>query len=565
VKNKLRIVFFLCILTASYMGLGLRLFKVQITDHEKYSRIARSSYSVQIDRLTPVRGDIMDRKGEKLAVNRHTYSIGFNPCLGKMSGELRKALCDSLGIRGAALDSRLSGAGRFTWLYRHVSPDQVRHLKEFGNRGLVLVRENFRFYPKSPTASKLLGCVGVDNQGLSGIEYNFETQLKGSQRHRKMVRDAKGRIIHVSMDDDEKVQPADICLTIDSNIQYIAERELKWGYDKYRPRWAIIIVQNPSNGEILAMAELPNFNNSNGVPDYVKDLKNMAVSTIFEPGSTFKIVTAAAALEEGKVTGDEMIFCENGEYEVGGFPIRDFEPHGTISFEDCMVHSSNIAMSKIAARLGEKQIYRYARDFGFGNFTGIRLPGESRGILRKPDRWSGTSLSRVSLGQEIGVTAIQLVGAFSAVANGGVLYEPRLVRKVVYRNDTREYPPLAIRRVISHETAGKLTDMLKEVVRRGSGVQAQVPGYSVAGKTGTSQKYSPEVKGYAENRYIALFGGYVPAEAPRVTILVVFDEPDVPFYWGGHVAAPVFSKVASEVMSYLNIAPSEYSLVYADR
>ncbi len=550
-KAKIRIILLFFCLLILYIGLGFRLFHIQITCHKKFSRMAKNNYSVQINKISMRRGEICDRNGISLAINKHTYSIGFNFKYGKLTSEAKESISDSLGVDPAKL---CAGRG-FEWFVRHVKPEKIQPLFEYQKDGLVIVRENFRFYPQSPLASQVIGCVGTDNQGLSGIEYNFDKQLKDSIENHRLLRDAKGRIVYLSAQDGLKESGAGkVYLTIDLNLQYIVERELMNGFKKYKPCWALAIIQNPSNGEILAMAQYPSFDNNLGVPGNVEDLKNMSVSNIFEPGSTFKVVTAAAALEEQLVEKDEMIDCEGGEYVVGGFPIRDFKPHKFLNFEDCVVHSSNIAFAKIGARLERKLLFKYARDFGFGNFTGIRLPGETRGILRKPDRWSGTSLSRISFGQEIGVTAVQLAGAFSAIANGGVLYEPRIIKKIKVKGKTRVFEPLPIRRVVKADTAKELTRILKEVVKRGSGVKAKVEGYSVAGKTGTAQKYDPETQTY-KDKYVALFGGFIPADNPELTILVVIDEPDVEFYWGGYVAGPVFSSIARASLNYLNVPP----------
>ncbi|MFC2091484.1 peptidoglycan D,D-transpeptidase FtsI family protein [Elusimicrobiota bacterium] len=545
--------FFLILL---YVFLGLRLYYVQISCHEKFESMAKNYYKIQVKKLSPYRGGIFDRNGIPLAINEHTYSIGFNGKFSDLNSDIRKDIKNTLGSR--CIKSNMGREyGGFKWLARHVSPHTAEYLSKYNSKGLIFTQENSRFYPSSPLASSLIGCVGTDNQGLSGIEYNFDRQLRGAEKIQQFIRDARGQIIHVSSNDsDEKNGVSNIWLTIDINLQYILERELKNGQEKYMTGWGMAIVQDPDTGDILAMAEYPSFNNNSGVPKNVKDLRNRAVSYIFEPGSTFKIVTSAAALEENIIKKDDLIDCEGGEYEVGGFPIRDFEAYDSLTFEDCIVHSSNIGMSKIGERLQSRLLFKYARDFGFGNFTGIRLPGETRGILRKPDRWSGTSLTRISFGQEIGVTAVQLVGAFSTIANGGHLYEPRIVKQIEFNESKRQFEPLKIRRVISQRTAGALNNILKEVVKRGSGVQAKLKGYTVAGKTGTAQKYDPQTQTYKDKKYLALFGGYVPADNPALAIVVIFDEPNVETYWGGYVAAPVFAQIAAASLSYLNVPPS---------
>ncbi|MBN2407249.1 MAG: penicillin-binding protein 2 [Elusimicrobia bacterium] len=555
-RIKYRLIFTLGVLMLMYGGLGFRLFDIQINRHKKLKCIAESSYTIHVKKVSPTRGEIMDRNAVPLAINRHTYSIGFNPRQNKISDELLAGISAAAGIGRDRIKKQVDEAEGFIWLARQVDAARTSGLEKYQKDGLILVRENHRFYPNAPLASRVIGCVGTDNQGLSGIEYNFDEQLKGEEVEDRLIKDAKGRILHLYNSDNKDVTcECRISLTIDLNLQYIVERELIAGYKKYKPKSAMAVIQDPHTGEVLAMGVYPSYDNNSGVPQDIESLKNSIVSGIFEPGSTFKIVTAAAALQEGLVEIDEIIDCEGGEFEVGGFPIRDFSPHDSLTFRDCMVHSSNIGLAKVGDRVGSKMLYKYARDFGFGNFTGIRLPGETRGILRKPDRWSGTSLSRISFGQEIGVTAIQLVGAFSLVANGGILYEPRIIKYIEVNGRERDFEPMPIRRVISEETAAELRDILVEVVRRGSGDKGAVKGYKVAGKTGTAQKFNVETSNYEENKFVALFGGFVPADDPKLTIVVVFDEPDESLYWGGYVAAPVFSAIAKASLNYLNIIP----------
>ncbi len=553
-KFKFRLIIVCAALLLSYAGLGYRLFRIQVTGYSRFSSLARRSYYVLSEKTSPRRGNIYDRNGEVLAVNRHTYSVGYNSSRGNPCPQTVSAVASALNLNPIELRNRMN-SGRFVWLARHTEPSAAGELKQIEDMGLLLTKENHRLYPLSPVASHLIGCVGTDNQGLSGVEFNFDHQLRGIQGRRRLVRDARGRLIYSAQDiSDEAASVDDIYLTIDSRLQYIAERELKKGFERYSPEWAMALIQKPDTGEILAMAFYPGFDNNAPVLSS-EVLNNKAVSNIFEPGSTFKIVTAAAALEENMLRPHETIYCEEGEYEVGGFPIRDFEPHGDLTFTDIMVHSSNIGMAKLGEKLGRNLMYKYSRDFGFGNFTGIRLPGETRGILRKPDSWSGTSLSRISFGQEIGVTGVQLVGAFSAIANGGVLYEPRIISRILSGDSERVFEPLMIRRVVSRETAREVARMMKKSVERGSGFKAQIPGYGVSGKTGTAQKYNPRTFSYKRGKYVALFGGSVPADDPELTILVVFDEPDESLYWGGYVAAPVFREIAEAALSCLGIPP----------
>ncbi len=556
-NTKIRIWAMMCVTVLIFSVLGMRLFYIQIVQHQYFARRARGHYTFVEQNIIPPRGEVFDRKGEVMALNRHTYSVGVNPAHINSTEEILPILARTLGKTESKIRTRLTGAGGFRWLKRHAEPEHVRELHKYSTRGIVLVRENHRIYPNAPVASDVVGTVGTDNQGLSGIEHSLEGYLRGKPLKRKMIKDARGRTIYLDPGESDNCNGnSKIHLTIDSGLQYIAEREIKSGLSRYGAQRAMAIIQEPNTGRILAMATYPKHDHSQGMPEDTDMLKIMPVTNIFEPGSTFKIFTAAAALEEGVVEVNEQFNCEGGTYTVGGFPIRDFEAHDFLSFREVIMYSSNIGTAKAAERLGENLLYKYARDFGFGNFTGIKLPGEPRGILRKPDRWSGTSLSRISFGQEVGVTALQLASAISAVACGGVLYQPQIVKSINRGGRVREYEPLPIRRVISERTAAKVSSILQDAVKEGSGKNAALNGYAVAGKTGTAQKFDPQTFTYAQDRYIALFGGYIPADEPRLTILVVFEEPEGPFHWGGYVAAPVFASIARASLNYLNIPPA---------
>ncbi len=555
IKARLILVFF--IIFVMFFGLGIRLFYIQLIKHDAYASKARSTSTAGNPVNSPPRGNIYDRNGEKLAINRHTYSVGFSPYQGEGSTELKRALSNNLNISYARINQLFNSYQSFFWISRKAPPDNIKNLYKYCLDGLIIEKENSRLYPREPLATSVIGKVGMDNQGLSGIEFNFDQQLKEKRTNYQSLIDAHGRRI-VRERPNFSNRSSEVVLTIDSNLQYITHRELEKGFEKYDPNWAIGIIQDPHTGEILALATYPERNSIQISKIDNNKLKNKAVSNIFEPGSTFKIVTAAGALEEELVTPGEMIDCEGGEYKVGGFPIRDFEPYDELSFQESMWYSSNIGLAKIGDRLGANLLYKYSRDFGFGNFTGIRLPGEVRGILRKPDRWSGTSVSRISFGQEVGVNAIQLAGAFSTIASGGILYEPRIVKKSSTDKSQNNFDKMPVRRVISEEVADTMKDILLNVVEKGSGFRGKVPGYQTAGKTGTAQKFDPETKTYAEDKYVALFGGFVPVEDPKYTIVVIFDEPAGDLHWGGYVAAPVFSNIARSALSYSNTLDYKY-------
>jgi cell division protein FtsI (penicillin-binding protein 3) len=467
-------------------------------------------------------------------------------------------LAPLLGAPERELHGLLTGGRSFVWLGRRLPPataDAVRALRE---PGLGFLPEPLRLYPNRELAAHVVGFEGVDG-GLEGIERALNDVLAGTPGKAVVGRDALGRDVVT----ETVLQPPrpghGVMLTLDRTIQYLAEREIDAAYRRTHARAAMAVVMDPRTGDVLAMAIRPTFNPNTflEVPSR-EHWRNRAVTDPFEPGSTFKVILAAAALEEGVVRPEDSIWAENGRITIARTTIHDWKKYGWLTFAEVLQNSSNVGSIKVGLSLGRERYYRYMTAFGFGAPTGVGLAGESRGQLREPQRWSGLSLPTMSIGQEVSVTALQLVAAFGAVANGGTLMHPRLVRSLfdAEGRETRRFEPRAVRRVISPETARTLTRLMTQVVAAGTGQKAAIAGHDVAGKTGTAQKLDPATRRYSRNPGVLSFVGFVPADEPRLVMLVMLDEPRNE-RWGSEAAAPIFAAIGGEVLRYLDVAPRD--------
>lgn len=550
--HKFRTFLILLSLTASLIYLLQRLYQIQLVEGETLREKAEKQHQISF-RLSPHRGIIYDRKGKELAVNITVDSIYAHPAKVRSVEEAVGKLVPFVGISPAILQERLKSDKTFVWLARKVEKGRGARVKQLNLYGLNYVEEVKRFYPKGKLAANLLGFVGMDGEGLEGLELYYDRYLRGAPGWGRAEKDARGREILPFRDEySAPLHGLHLVLTIDEVIQHIAERELERTFRESKAKGAIIVIMEPGTGGILALANRPTFD-PNSFQDYRPAWRrNRAVTDGFEPGSTFKVITAAAALEEGLFQLEDKIFCEQGSYRLAGHTIRDVHPQGWLTFKEVLEESSNIGLVKIGLALGKEKLYSYISSFGFGTRIGIDLPGEGEGLVRPPRSWSKLSLGAIPYGQEIMVTAIQLISAVSAVANGGILMQPRIVDSILSKEGkmVRRFAPRPLRRVISPDTAEKLTEILIGVVEKGTGKAARLKGYRVAGKTGTAQKAG--VGGYAPDKFIASFVGYLPAEDPQIAILVVVDEPQGTYY-GGRVAAPVFRRVAEQVMAYLEV------------
>jgi len=456
-----------------------------------------------------------------------------------------------LGVERSYLKERLYRKKEFIWLARKLPPEKSAAIKKLNIKGLGFLKETKRVYPNSYLASHVIGFSGTDNTGLEGAERDFNKYLKGQPGWAIFLRDARQKKLDIWEKMVLPVDGMDLVLTIDEVIQYIAERELDKAFKKYNAKGASIVVMDPHTGRILALANRPTYdlNNHSGISRDA--MRNRSICDLFEPGSVFKIVTASAALEEGKVTEEDVFFCENGAYKVGGRILHDHTSHGNLTFRQVIEESSNIGTVKVAQILGPDTVYRYLRAFGFGSELGIDLSGEISGMIKPVRAWSKTSITAIPIGQEVGVTALQLASAISVIANGGQLMKPYIIDSV--RDETgrviKQNKPVLIRKAISTDTALRIKKILTGAVEEGTGKLAKVRGYSAAGKTGTAQKL--EANGaYSHSKFVASFIGFAPAEDPLLAIVVTVDEPH-PYYFGGVVAAPVFQNVAGDVIRYI--------------
>ena len=505
--------------------------------------------------LEGARGTVTDRHGKVLAMNVEVPSIFGVPTSLDSPANAARSLSPVLHIRREEIEKKLRQDKHFVWLARKVEPEQGHRLEQLSIDGIGIVMEGRRFYPKGPLLSHVLGFVGMDGLGLEGLERRYESQLHGEKRLTILQRDALGRTVFPKgLREQVPATGQSLTLTIDEVIQYIAEKELEEAVDHAHAKSGTIIVLEPQSGGVLAMAVSPRFD-PNAVASLTADRwRNRTLTDTYEPGSTMKLVVAAAALEEKVMMPGSMLFGENGRMSVANTTIHDHEKLGWMTFAQMIQKSSNIGAAKTGMLLGEQRLYRYLQAFGFGQRTDIDLPGEVAGLLKSPREWGRRSLASISMGQEVGVTPLQMVSAVSAIANDGVLMKPYVVSEVRDQKGqpVREILPQVKRRVVSPGTARTLTAIMEGVVTNGTGMKAAIPGFRVAGKTGTAQKVDPRTGAYSSALSIGSFVGFVPADAPRLAMIVVIDEPQGEA-WGGVVAAPVFRRVGEQVLTYMGV------------
>lgn len=509
--------------------------------------------------LEGARGTIVDRHGKVLAMNMEVPSVFGVPAALESPAQAARHLSPVLHVRAAELEKKLRQDRSFVWLARKLDPDQGHRLEQMPMEGIGTVLEGRRFYPKGPLLAHVLGFAGIDGEGLEGLERRYESQLHGEKRVAVLQRDALGRIVFPKgVAEQNPASGHSLSLTIDEVIQYVAEKELEEAVTKAHAKAGTVIVLDPQTGALLALAISPRFD-PNAVAALTPDRwRNRALTDAYEPGSTMKAIVAAAALEEKVMKPGTMVFGENGRMTVANTVIHDHEKLGWVTFAQVIQKSSNIGAAKTGMALGDRRLYRYLQDFGFGQRTEIDLPGEAGGLLRDPRGWGRRSLASISMGQEIGVTPIQMVSAVAAIANGGVLMKPYVVSEVrdAQGQLLKQVMPQVKRRVISPETARTVTSILEGVVTDGTGGKAAIPGFRVAGKTGTAQKIDPRTGAYSSTQFVGSFVGFVPADNPRLAMIVVIDEPQGEA-WGGTVAAPVFRRVGEQVLNYLGVSSSE--------
>jgi cell division protein FtsI (penicillin-binding protein 3) len=529
-----------------------RLIYLQVFSYGKFVKQAGHQQQRAIP-LASKRGVIYDRAGRELAMSVMVDSAFAVPTEVK---DLPTAISLITRITGDDYHDVLADCRAhktFCWVARKADDETIQRINSLKLQGIHFQKEPKRFYPARELAAQVLGSVGMEDTGLSGIEHEYDEQLRGKPGKMFISVDARKQWFS---DVATQPDPGDnVVLTIDKNIQYIAEKELDQAIHDTQAIAGTVIVENPHTGEILALANRPTFN-----PNVSKQIKsdtltNRAVSYVYEPGSAFKVVTISAALEEKVTNPDEIFDCQMGSIVYNGMRIRDAEAHGLLPVSGVLAHSSNVGAIKIALRLGEDRYYRYIRAFGFGQQTGIELPGETRGITKPPSRWSKVSIAAISIGQEIGISPIQLSGLISTIANDGIYVAPRIVAGTVQPQgapQTVAFHPAASHRVISPYTAAEMRSMMQKVVLEGTGRKANLEGYSSAGKTGTGQKVDPATGAYSKTKYVASFAGFAPVNNPQIVVAVILDSA-VGLHQGGQVSAPVFHRIAQQALQYLHV------------
>ncbi len=561
-KTRLRLMLLALTISLWALVIGIRLVHLQVLGRDFFEQqgTRQSERTINLD---PRRGPILDREGRPLAVSVDAESLYAVPQDVRDPRATAAALSRALSLDAAGrreVLAKLQKSRAFVWIQRKVDPLTARRVRDLQLEGIGFLAEHRRYYPQRELGAHVLGYVGLDNTGMSGVEYAFEKEIRG--RAAKVVVSTDARRRPVAQTERPSTDGATVVLALDETIQHLAERELERSMAETQAAAGVVVVVEPFSGEVLAMAGRPTFNPNRYGAFPSSRWRNRAVSDAFEPGSIFKIVTAAAAIQENVVSPGEVLDCGQGRIEISGTVINDHAVFDRLSFAQAVAKSSDIGMIRVAQRLGRDNFARYVRDFGFGTPTGVELPGESGGLFRPPGRWSALSLPSLSFGQEIGVTALQMTMAAAAVANGGYLMKPIVVRRVedAEGRAVREAKPVVVRRVLEPDTVDTVTEMLRTVVLEGTGRRAAVPGYVVAGKTGTAQKVDATGR-YSMVDHVASFVGWTPASRPALVILASLDTPRGAANQGGDVAAPLFARVAEASLRILAVPPDDPSRV----
>jgi cell division protein FtsI (penicillin-binding protein 3) len=533
-----------------------RLVYLGLVRHSEYRELALKQQQRVIE-IAPERGIITDRNGSELAVSLPVESCFAVPPEVADPALAARLLSPILGIPSKDIEALLHTKRTFVWIARRLPPEEVQQVTDLNLSGIYFQREMERFYPKRQLAAQALGFVDIDGHGQGGIEYALDKEISGRPGEIHVFTD--GLHHYYQRTEQPAVPGANVELTIDENIQYIAEKELARAVGEYHATGGTILVMNPNNGQILAMANLPTFDPNLPGDASSEARQNRAISDIYEPGSTFKTITISSALDERAVTPDEVFDCQMGSIDLHGRIIHDWHRFGLLTVGEVLMHSSDVGAIKIALKLGPDNFYHYMQAYGFGRKTGVELPWESSGMLRPPSLWSATAIGSMAMGQSVGVTALQLIDAVSAIANGGLLYQPQIVRQMTIGGRVIVPPDPPPTRPISAMTAATMRHLMEGVVLEGTGHYAELVGYTDAGKTGTAQMVNPITHRYSHSQYMSSFIGFAPVNNPAVVTLVVLDTIDPGLnhgiYEGGQVAAPVFHRVMEQVMNYLDVPP----------
>ncbi len=526
-----------------------RLAYLQLFRYSEYYTRAQRQQRLIVE-VSAHRADIFDRNMNALAMSvpvQSAFAVPSEIADPRMDARLIGKVLD---VPAADIATRLAASHSFVWIARKLSPEKAGRLAAMNLRGIYFQKEGERFYPKRDLASHVLGYVDIDEKGLGGIEYSLDKDIRSKPGKMLILADAHRRW-YDSIDKAPETGTS-VILTLDENIQYIAEKELAQAIHDTKAKAGTIVVENPNSGELLAVANWPTFNPNAAKDSDPRSRVDRATSALYEPGSVFKIVTLSAAIDRGLIHPNDVIDCQNGAIYIAGHRIRDHKAYGLLTVSQILAYSSDVGAIKVGLRLGAPEFYKYIRAFGFGQLTGVDLPGESRGLLRRVDNWTPVSVGSISMGQEIGVTPLQMINAVSAIANGGKIFTPHVVRAMRHGTKIVDTTEPAARRVIKETTAATMRRMMEGVVLNGTGKRARLDGYTSAGKTGTAQKYDPATGRYSLHNLIASYVGFAPINAPAVTILVQLDSPVGP-HDGGQVAAPAFKRVAQQVLAYLNV------------
>lgn len=528
-----------------------RLFLIMFVEHEAYLQKANKQH-VKKEEISPKRGNIYDRLGRELAISLEKDSLFIDPAMIK-GGETLNLLSNYVKVDFREISESAESNKRFIWVKRKLDDEVSKKIKELKIQGVGFVTENVRFYPKGSIASHVLGFVNIDEEGIEGLEKYYDKYLRAQRASKVVLRDATGKKLSDGVYWEMKGN--DIFVTLDEGLQHIVEKYLDEAMIKWKASSASAIMMDPFTGEILALANRPTYN-----PNEIFSIKNLAnvrnraITDVYEPGSTFKVVTATAALEEKIILRNTKIDCSPGYIEVGGKKIKDVHKHGVLTFEEVIQKSSNVGTIKIAKMLGREKLYEYIKKFGFGVKSGIDLPGEVAGQVKPINKWSGTSMGAIPIGQEVAVTPLQVLRAYCAVANGGYLVKPFVVSEIRSPDGNLIYKAVVQReRIFSEKTAYTLREILTKVTEEGgTATTARVEGNEVAGKTGTAQKYDPKIKTYSKDKYVSSFVGFIPANDPKIALIVIVNEPKGAHY-GGVVAGPIFKAISDEALAYLNV------------
>lgn len=553
-----RLKFIFALFVVLVLCIVARVFQLQVVEFDRFTKLANNQHLRSV-RIAAKRGNVYDRAGQNLAISVDVPSIAADPTMVPDPRPVAKALSASLGLDYETLYQRLSNESRFAWIKRHVTPEQADKVRALKLGGVFIRSEAKRFYPNRHVAGQLLGFTDIDGTGLGGIEKSLDKQLRGQLQVIETGRDAAGRpLLAQGLDPEGRAKGKDIRLTISLNLQHAAEVALSKMVAETNAKSASAIVLDVETAEVLVMATVPRFNPNQLAQSKPAQRRSRVLTDVFEPGSTMKPFVVAAALSEGLYEPTEELFCENGQMRVGGHTIRDYKPYGWMTLTQIIQKSSNICSAKIGQALGNEMLYDTLTDLGFGSRIGISFPGETAGMLAKPARWSASSSATISFGHGIASNLLQLGAAYRVLAAEGLYKQPTLVHSVEgsqgveriddNRNETR---------VFSAQAVSHTVQMMEAVVGDGgTGRLARVSGYRVAGKTGTAQKIDPVSGGYSDELFRAVFGGFLPAQDPRVVIAVVVDEPHGK-HTGGAVAGPIFSEIGAAAMLQLKVLPTQ--------